>query len=61
MLVSILIMLAETSSVTARLAILDVNYKLSHCFYLYIIYKIYFLFFVFTLLIIVNYFSFVNP
>ena len=47
MLVSILIMLAETSSVTARLAILDVNYKLSHCFYLYIIYKICFLFFVF--------------
>ena len=58
---SILIMLAETSSVAASLAILDVNYKLSHCFYLYIIYKICFLFFVFTLLNIVNYFSFVNP
>ena len=42
MLVSILIMLTETSSIAASIEIMSVNYKLSHFLNLYIIYKKFF-------------------
>ena len=40
--VTILIMLAETSSIAASIEIMSVNYKLSHFLNLYIIYKKFF-------------------
>lgn len=62
MLVSILIVLAETSSVAASLAIMNVNYKLSHCFTFIIIYKKFFpIFVILTVLNIINFFLVVNP
>ena len=39
---SILIMLAETSSIAASINIMHINYKLSHFLNLYIIYKKFF-------------------